>query len=112
MVNQKIVEIEDGKIHAIYDGTFEKWYPLAHQDNALKDLYSNDGTDWKVFISKLEKVIIGCSRRHPMDSEYFKEMMPNRWFENTKEYYSGANIKTRTEKEKQELVDKVMCDKY
>jgi len=111
MKNQKIVEIENGKIHAIYDGNFEKIY--VNQENALIDLYSHySGTDWKGFISKLEKIIIGCSRRHPEDEEYFKEMMPNRWFENTKQYYSNTNIKTRTEKEKQELVDKIISDKY
>ena len=111
MVNQKIVEVLDGKIRSIYDGSFERHYPLANQESALRDLYSNCGTDWKELISKLEKVIIGCSRRHPEDVEYFREMMPNRWFDNTKEYYGGAILKTRTEKEKQSLIDKIISDK-
>jgi hypothetical protein len=112
MKNQKIVEIEDGKIITIWNGTSQRGFPSIHHDIALGYLFDNNGTDWQEHIKKLEKVIIGCSRRHPEDKEYFKEMMPNCWFENMKNFYSNTNIKTRTEKEKQELVDRIISDKY
>jgi hypothetical protein len=112
MKNQKMVEVENGCISKIWDGHFEKSYAHGHQMTALEDLIACNGFDFKEHEEKLEKIIIGLLKRNPNNEEYVKEMMGEAWLRGTKEYYARSAIKTRTEKEKEELILKIRNNEY
>jgi hypothetical protein len=112
MKNQKIVEIENGHIHRMWDGTFDTGYGEQCQTLALEDLLKCGGFDYKDHIGKLEKTILGLLNRNPKDRVYIEEMMGEEWLEGNEAYYSSSVIKTRTAQEKEELIQKIREDKY
>ena len=113
---QKIVTVEDGIITEIRTGTYSRGYGVIYQRDAMAELLDGNGTDWSGHIETLEKLIIALSRRHNgEDDEFIKEFFPGetgRWFDNTKRYFGETVIKFRTEKEKEELIQKIREDRY
>ena len=67
---------------------------------------------WTGRIETLEKVIIGLLMRNPGSNDYVCEMMGEEWLRGTKEYYGNSIIKTRTEKEKEELIQKIRENRF
>ena len=109
MKKEFIVGFEDDKAKYIRTGTF---HIGISNDSLLTEMISHCGTDWTGRIETFEKVIIGLLKRNPGNEAYVCEIMGGEWLRGIKEYYGNSTIKTRTEKEKEELIQKIRDDKY
>lgn len=109
MKKEFIVGLEDNRISYIKTGTFILG---TSEESLITEMCIRDGYDYTRQIEKLEKIIIGLLRRNQKDEEYIKEVMGEQYLEGVKEYFSNSVIKARTEKEKEELIQKIREDKY
>lgn len=109
MEDQKVVTVENGRVTSVWDGTFETG---SSNETILKDLIERRGFDVRDHIRNMERIIIGMYRRHPEDEQFLKEVLGESMFRGWNKFYQNSKIKTRTEKEKAELIEKIRNDEY